>query len=150
MLTGPVPSSLAAQATTVASVGPYVFHTSRPAESGPAASRSARSGGQASPPKISSRTASNASAGHSAASVGTVDTTVMSRATSHGPRSMPLRTSERGAGTRQAPCRQASHISSQDASNATDNPASTRSPGPIGLSCKNICASASTNAAALR
>ena len=63
---------------------------------------------------------------------------------------MPLRTSERGAGTRQAPCRQASHISSQEASNATDNPASTRSPGPIGLSCKNICASASTKAAALR
>ncbi len=63
---------------------------------------------------------------------------------------MPLRTSERGAGTRQAPCRQASHISSHDASNATDSPASTRSPGPMGLSCKNICASASTNAAALR
>ena len=104
--------------------------------SGPAARRSARSGGQASPPKISSRTASSASAGHSAASVGTVDTTVMSFDTSHGPRSMPLRTSERGAGTRQAPFRHASHISSQDASNATDNPASTRSPGPIGLSCK--------------
>ena len=63
---------------------------------------------------------------------------------------MPLRTSERGAGTRQAPCRQASHISSHEASNATDNPASTRSPGPIGLSCRNIRASASTNAAALR
>ena len=63
---------------------------------------------------------------------------------------MPLRTSDRGAGTRQAPCRQASHISSQDASNATDSPASTRSPGPIGLSCRNIRASASTNAAALR
>ena len=116
----------------------------------PGASRSASSGGQASPPKISSRTASSASAGHSAASVGTVDTTVMSRDTSHGPRSMPLRTSERGAGTRQAPLRQASHISSHDASNATDSPASTRSPGPIGLSCRNICASASTNAAALR
>src|SRR4029077_18337385 len=70
--------------------------------------------------------------------------------TSHGPRSMPLRTSDLGAGTRQAPFRQASHISSHDASNATDNPASTRSPGPIGLSFKNICASASTNAAALR
>ena len=125
-----------------------MFHTSRPASTG--ASRSASSGGHASPPKISSRTASSASAGHSAASVGTVDTTVMSRDTSHGPRSMPLRTSERGAGTRQAPCRQASHISSHDASNATDSPASTRSPGPIGLSCKNICASASTNAAALR
>ena len=63
---------------------------------------------------------------------------------------MPLRTSDRGAGTRQAPCRQASHISSHEASNATDSPASTRSPGPIGLSCRNICASASTNAAALR
>ena len=44
-----------------------------------------------------------------------------------------MRTSERGAGTRQAPCRQASHISSQEASKATDSPASTRSPGPIGL-----------------
>ena len=74
----------------------------------------------------------------------------MSRETSHGPRSMPLRTSERGAGTRHAPCRQASHISSHDASNATDSPASTRSPGPSGLSCRKICASASTNAAALR
>ena len=51
-----------------------------------------------------------------ATSVGTVETTVMSLATSHGPRSMPLRTSDRGAGTRQAPCAQASHISSQEAS----------------------------------
>ena len=91
---------------------------------------SASSGGQASPPKISSRTASSDSGGHSAASVGTVETTVMPRATSHGPRSMPLRTRDRGAGTRQAPWRQASHISSQDASKATDSPASTRSPGP--------------------
>ena len=99
---------------------------------------------------MSRRTASSASAGQSDASVGTVDTTVMSRDTSHGPRSIPLRTSERGAGTRQAPCRQASHISSHDASNATDSPASTRSLGPIGLSFKKICASASTNAAALR
>ncbi len=74
----------------------------------------------------------------------------MSRDTSQGPRSMPERTSDRGAGTRQAPCRQASHISSQEASKATDSPASTRSSGPIGLSAKNICASASTNAAALR
>ena len=74
----------------------------------------------------------------------------MSRDTSHGPRSIPLRTSERGAGTRQAPCRQASHISSQEASKATDSPASTRSPGPIGSSCRNIRASASTKAAALR
>ena len=63
---------------------------------------------------------------------------------------MPLRTSARGAGTRQAPCRQASHISSQEASNATDSPASTRSSGPIGSSRRNIWASASTNAAALR
>ncbi|SKW21997.1 Uncharacterised protein [Mycobacteroides abscessus subsp. abscessus] len=82
--------------------------------------------------------------------MGTVETTVTSRDTSHGPRSMPLRTSERGAGTRQAPYRHASHISSHEASKATDSPASTRSSGPIGLSCKNICASASTNAAALR
>ena len=96
----------------------------------------ASSGGQASPPKMSSRTWSRASSGHSAASVGTVDTTVIRCATSHGPRSMPVRTSARGAGTRQAPCRQASHISSQDASNATDSPASTRSPGPIGSSAQ--------------
>ena len=74
----------------------------------------------------------------------------MSRDTNQGPRSIPLRTSERGAGTRQAPCRHASHISSQEASNATDSPASTRSPGPSGLSRRNIRASASTNAAALR
>jgi hypothetical protein len=49
----------------------------------------------------------------------------------------PLRTRLRGAGTRQAPYRQASHISSQDASNATDRPAITRSPGPIGSSARN-------------
>ena len=55
-----------------------------------------------------------------------------------------------GAGTRQAPCRQASHISSQEASKATDRPASTRSRVPSGRSCRNSRASASTNAAALR
>ena len=47
---------------------------------------------------------------------------------------MPERTSARGAGTRQAPWRQASHISSQEASKATDSPASTRSSGPSGSS----------------
>ena len=76
--------------------------------------------------------------------------TVMPCATSHGPRSMPVRTSARGAGTRHAPCAHASHISSQLASNATDRPASTRSPGPSGASCRNSRASASTNAAADR
>ena len=75
---------------------------------------------------------------------------VISCSTSHGPRSMPVRTSQRGAGTRQAPCRQASHISSQEASNATERPASTRSSGPIGSSVRNSRASASTNAAAAR
>ncbi len=74
----------------------------------------------------------------------------MLRETSHGPRSMPERTSARGAGTRQAPCRHASHISSHEASNATDRPARTRSPGPSGASWQNIRASASTKAAALR
>ena len=74
----------------------------------------------------------------------------MSLATSHGPTSTPLRTSERGAGTRQAPCAQASHISSQDASKATESPAITRSPGPSGSPCRNSRASASTNAAAER
>ena len=97
---------------------------------------------------MSKRTSSSASAGQSAASVGTVETMVMRWATSHGPRSTPVRTSERGAGTRQAPCRQASHISSQEASKATDRPASTRSPGPIGSSARNSPASASTKAAA--
>ena len=92
----------------------------------------------------------NCSLGHSAASVGTVETTEMRFSTSQSPRSAPERTSERGAGTRQAPCRQASHISSQDASKATDRPASTRSRGPSGLPCRNSRASASTNAAALR
>ncbi len=72
MRTGPA-SSGAAQATTVASVGPYVFHTSRPS----AARRAASSGGQASPPKISSLTFSMESSGHIAARVGTVETTVM-------------------------------------------------------------------------
>ena len=76
--------------------------------------------------------------------------TVIRCATSHGPRSMPVRTSARGAGTRHAPCAHASHISSHDASNATDSPASTRSPGPSGASCRNSRASASTKAAADR
>ena len=93
---------------------------------------------------------SSASFGHSPASVGTVDTTVMSRRISHGPKSWPERTSARGAGTRHAPWPQASHISSQDASKATDRPASTRSSGPSGLSWQNRRASASTNAAAER
>jgi hypothetical protein len=74
----------------------------------------------------------------------------MSEATSQGPRSMPLRTSARGAGTRQAPDRQASHISSHDASKATDSPARTRSSVPSGASCRNSRASASTKAAADR
>ena len=73
MRTGPSALSGAAHATTVASVGPYVFQTSRPS----ALSRAASSGGHASPPKISSRTFSIASPGHMAASVGTVETTVM-------------------------------------------------------------------------
>ena len=90
------------------------------------------------------------SLGHSAASVGTVETTEMRFSTSQSPRSVPERTSERGAGTRQAPCRQASHISSHEASKATESPASTRSRGPSGLSRRNSRASASTKAAALR
>ncbi len=88
--------------------------------------------------------------GHSDTSVGTVETTVTRFATSHGPRSVPLRTSERGAGTRQAPWRQASHISSHEASKATDSPAMTRSPGPSGAALRNSSASASTKAAAAR
>jgi len=123
-----------------------VFQTSRPS----ALRRAASSGGHASPPKISSRTFSIASPGHMAASVGTVETTVMPWRSSHGARSSPERTSERGAGTRQAPCRHASHISSHEASKATDRPASTRSSGPSGASCRNSRASASTNAAAER
>ncbi len=74
-------------------------------------------------------------------------------ATSHGPTSIPLRTRARGAGTRQAPYRQASHISSQLASKATDSPAITRSPMPSGSACggcRNIRDSASTKAAAER
>ncbi len=123
-----------------------MFQTSRPGR----ASRAPISGGQASPPRISSRTASIASAGHSATSVGTVDTMVTALATIHGPRSVPLRTRDRGAGTRHAPYRHANHISSHEASNATDSPAITRSPGPIGSSSRNIRDSASTNAAAER
>ena len=146
MRTGPVPSSSAAQATTVASVGPYVFHTSRSGET----RRAASSGGTASPPKIRRRTFSIASAGHNAASVGTVETTEIPWVTIQGPRSMPLRTRLRGAGTRHAPCRHASHISSQDASKATERPASTRSPGPSGAPCRKSPASASTKAAADR
>ena len=130
----------------MASVGPYVFQTSRPSVT----SRCTSSGGQASPPKISSRTSSRASGSHREASVGTVETTVISCSTSQDPRSAPLRTWERGTGTRQAPYRQASHISSQDASKATERPAMTLSPGPIGSSVRNSSASASTKAAALR
>ena len=99
---------------------------------------------------IRRRTAARDSIGHSATSVGTVDTTVTSLASSQGPTSIPLLTSARGAGTRQPPYRQASHISSQLASKATDRPAITRSPTPSGSDCRNIRDSASTNAAALR
>ena len=99
---------------------------------------------------ISSRTLSSDDAGHRATSVGTVETTVIALATSHGPTSTPLRTSDLGAGTRQAPYAQASHISSQLASKATERPAITRSPGPTGSSTRNIRDSASTKAAALR
>ena len=99
---------------------------------------------------ISRRTSASDSMGQSATSVGTVDTTVTSFATSHGPTSMPLFTSARGAGTRQPPYRHASHISSQLASNATDSPAITRSPTPSCAACRNSRDSASTNAAALR
>ena len=83
---------------------------------------------------MSSRTLSIASIGHSDTSVGTVETTLTSLATSQGPRSMPLRTRERGAGTRHAPYAQASQISSHEASKATERPAITRSPGPSGSS----------------
>ena len=82
--------------------------------------------------------------------MGTVETIEIRFASSQGPTSTPERTSERGAGTRQAPYAQASHISSQLASKATDSPAITRSPGPIGADCRNIRDSASTKAAALR
>ncbi len=99
---------------------------------------------------ISSRTLSSDSDGQSETSVGTVDTMVTSFATSHGPTSTPLRTRDRGAGTRHAPWAQASHISSHDASNATDRPAITRSCSPIGRCCRNSRDSASTNAAAER
>ena len=46
--------------------------------------------------------------------------------------------------------RHASHISSHEASKATESPARTRSPGPTGARCRNSRASASTRAAALR
>src|SRR5689334_4003698 len=99
---------------------------------------------------ISSRTRSNDFVGHSDTRVGTVETTVTSLATSHGPTSTPLRTSDRGAGTRQAPCAHASHISSHDASKATDSPAMTRSDSFNGDCWRYIRDSASTNAAAER
>ena len=102
---------------------------------------------------MSRRILSRASAGQRPARVGTVDTTVMSRRMSHGPKSMPERTRDRGAGTRQPPWPQASHISSQEASKATDKPASTRSSGPkgpCGWLTKKRLASASTKAAAER
>ena len=113
-------------------------------------SLSASAPGHASPPRTSRRTPRRESAGHSDASVGTVETTETRRCASHVTSSGPVLTTDRGAGTRQAPWRQASHISSQEASKATDRPARTRSPGPSGSSRRNILASASTNAAALR
>ena len=73
-----------------------------------------------------------------------------SLATSHGPTSTPLRTSDRGAGTRQPPCAQASHISSHEASKATDSPAMTRSVSLSGEPWRNSRDSASTKAAAER
>ena len=82
--------------------------------------------------------------------MGTVDTAVMPCETIHSPRSSPERTTSRGTVTRVAPYRQASHISSHEASNATDKPAITRSPGPSGFSVRYMRASASTSAAAAR
>ena len=82
--------------------------------------------------------------------MGTVETAVICLSTIHWPRSGPERTILRGAGTRVAPWRHASHISSQDASNATESPAITRSPGPSGRRCRYMRASASTRAAAER
>ena len=84
---------------TVASVGPYVFQTSRPGRTRCLVS----SRGHASPPKISRRTRSSASLGHRDASVGTVETAVICLSTIHWPRSGPERTILRGAGTRVAP-----------------------------------------------
>ena len=55
-----------------------------------------------------------------------------------------------GAALLEAALRHANHISSQEASNATERPASTRSPGPSGRDCTNMRASPSTNAAADR
>ena len=52
---------------------------------------------------MSRRTRSSELGGHSDTRVGTVETMVISLATSHGPTSTPERTSERGAGTRHAP-----------------------------------------------
>lgn len=131
---------------TVVSVGPYVFQTSRPS----ATSLSTCSCGQASPPKISRRTLSKASEGQKAARVGTVETTVMSCSMIQSPSMSPARTVSRSAATRVAPKRQASHISSQEASKATDRPAMTRSRGPSGASRRNMRDSASTQAAADR
>ena len=99
---------------------------------------------------ISSRTSVRALSGQRETRVGTVETMVMRLAASQGPTSTPERTSERGAGTRQAPYAQASHISSQLASKATESPAITRSPGPIGAFWRNIRDSAWTKAAAPR
>ena len=79
-----------------------------------------------------------------------METTVTRLAESQGPTSIPLLTSARGACTRHAAYLQASHISSQLASKATDSPAITRSPTPSGASCRNIRDSASTKAAAER
>ncbi len=64
------------------------------------------------------------SAGREAGEVGTVDTTVMPCAEPR-PRSRSCGPASAAPGTRQAPLRHASHISSHEASNATDRPAST-------------------------
>ena len=74
----------------------------------------------------------------------------MRRCTSQGASSGPVLTMERCAGTRQAPWRQASHISSQEASKATDRPAHYPVPGSERIMrAGTVSASASTNAAAL-
>ncbi len=76
-----------------------MFQTSRSV----VANRAPISGGQASPPRISNRTRSRASVGHICTRVGTVETMVILFLVSHGPRSTPDFTRERGAVTRQAP-----------------------------------------------
>src|SRR6266540_6167044 len=104
-------------AVTVDSVGPYVFSTRRPGRH----QRWAVASGHLSPPKTSNRTEGMSSVNIDT-NVGTVDRNVTPAAERCFGKSGPARLISGVAGTSAAPFAHAIHLSSRDASKATENP----------------------------